>query len=270
MNTINPFNIPLYKESKQQATITLQTLTKPIETCKLNKFLKLCTGGLILKSPNTYQDGTLIKIGKYIGLLIALFIPQLALFLPMNKEIPGAIDWFLFAGAYFALFALYLFFYRKYRDETTQRLDRKAWITIGWGYLAMFIAKIIFSSLNLIVSHQSVTQNDQAITDMLNNQNANIVVMTIMMGALFAPLAEELLFRGILMNMFFKKRFWPGVILSGIVFGLAHSNNTWTGALLYIALGGILAFIYKRTHNLKITIMLHFLNNAPLLIYLFI
>lgn len=222
-----------------------------------------------MKSPKTYQDGTLIKIGKYIGLLMALFVPQLTLFLPMAKNIPGGIDWFLFAGSYFALFALYLFFYRKYRKGTTQRLDRKAWITIGWGYLVMFIAKIAFGSLNVIVSNQSVTENDQAIMDMLNNQNANIVVMTIMMGALFAPLAEELLFRGILMNMFFKNRFWPGIILSGLVFGLAHSNNTWTGALLYIVLGGILAFIYKRTNNLKITIMLHFLNNAPLLVYLF-
>lgn len=222
-----------------------------------------------MQSPKSYQDGVLAKIGKFIGLLAALFLPQLFIFLPMYTKIPPILYWLLFAISYFFVYMLYLHFYRHYRTDSVQRLDRKAWITIGWGYIIMFIAKLAFSSLNIAVSHQSTTQNDQAIQTLLGNHNPNIAVMTIAMGVFFAPLAEELLFRGVLMNMFFKNRFWPSVILSGLVFGLSHSNNTWTGALLYVALGAILAFIYKKTNNLKITLMLHFLNNAPMLIYLF-
>ncbi|MFD1672153.1 CPBP family intramembrane glutamic endopeptidase [Agrilactobacillus yilanensis] len=223
-----------------------------------------------MKSPQTpYQDGVFVKIGKFIGLLIALFLPQLCLLLPMYTKVPALLSWLLFGGSYFLLYVLYINFYHKYRTETIQKLDRKAWITIGWGYVVMFIAKFAFSSLNIAISHQQVTENDQAIMNLIGGQNRNIALMTIMMGVFFAPLAEELLFRGILMNMFFKHRFWLSVLLSGLVFGLSHSNSTWTGALLYIALGAILGFIYKRTNNLKITLVLHFLNNAPMLIYLF-
>lgn len=221
-----------------------------------------------MNKPEPYQDGLLIKIGKFIGMGVALLAPQVILVLPQYTKLSPALYWPLFAVSYFLLYWLYLTFYHRYATPSPQRLNRKAWVTIVYGYLIMFVAKTVFVWLNTVVSHQATTENDQAIMQMIGSSNRNIVVMTVMMGVFFAPLAEELLYRGVLMNMFFKHRFWPSVILSAVLFGLSHANNTWTGALVYIVLGGILAFIYKKTNNLKITIVLHFLNNLPLLLTL--
>ncbi|MCD2256153.1 lysostaphin resistance A-like protein [Agrilactobacillus fermenti] len=219
-----------------------------------------------------YSDSFWAKLGKFIGLLVALSIPQLVLFLPIynkNIKLAPSLSWTLFAGSYFLLYVLYMWFYRKYRTETPQKLDRSAWTYVAIGWIIMIFAKIVFGMLNIVVSHQQTTANDADLQKILGNSDSTIVIMTIMMIVFFGPLAEELLFRGILMNFFFKNHFWPSVLLSGLLFGLSHSNTTWTGSLIYIALGLILAFIYKKTNNLKITIILHFLNNLPAILLLF-
>ncbi|MCH4169855.1 MAG: CPBP family intramembrane metalloprotease [Lactobacillus sp.] len=217
-----------------------------------------------------YTDGPWIKLGKFIGLFFLLMVPQLVLFLPMNSKVSPAIYWPLFAGAYLVAYIIYLYYFRHYRKPGPQPLNKQAWLTIVFGFLAMKVATLVLYPLNQLVGHEAVTKNDQIISQLMSSSNRNVVVMTVMMGVFFAPLAEELLFRGVLMNFFFKNRFWPGILISAVAFGLSHANNTWTGALTYIVLGGILAFIYKKTNNLKITIVIHFLNNFPLLLLLFL
>jgi len=69
-----------------------------------------------------------------------------------------------------------------------------------------------------------------------------------------APIAEELMFRGYLMNLWTARwGIWAGVLASSVVFGLFH----WERAVFAAPLGFILALIYLRFDSLWPGIALH-------------
>ena len=80
----------------------------------------------------------------------------------------------------------------------------------------------------------------------------------------FAPIAEELIYRGVIMTTFFKNSPWYGdVLLSAIIFGYIHINFALTPLAFFIyASGGfILALLYRMTKNLYYPIVVHILIN---------
>lgn len=89
------------------------------------------------------------------------------------------------------------------------------------------------------------------------------LVYTLLSIVLFAPLTEEILFRGILLNFFRKKLgTWPSILISGVAFSLFHfSVGQGLGNIsLLTALGffGIaLGIIYTRYSNLIYPILVH-------------
>ena len=81
---------------------------------------------------------------------------------------------------------------------------------------------------------------------------------------LIGPIAEELIYRGVLMTTFFKNSPWYGdVLLSAIIFGYIHINFTLTPLAFFIyASGGlILALLYRMTKSLYYPILVHILIN---------
>lgn len=80
----------------------------------------------------------------------------------------------------------------------------------------------------------------------------------------FAPIAEELIYRGVIMTTFFKNSPWYGdVLLSAIIFGYIHINSALIPLAFFIyASGGfILALLYRMTKNLYYPILVHILIN---------
>lgn len=77
---------------------------------------------------------------------------------------------------------------------------------------------------------------------------------------LLGPVVEELLFRGLVLNMLGKiRRGWLPVIGSGILFGLFHVEPV---QVVYTALMGILlGLVYEKTRRLELTITIHIANN---------
>lgn len=76
-----------------------------------------------------------------------------------------------------------------------------------------------------------------------------------------APILEELLMRGIILDGLLKK-YSPvkAIVLSSFLFGLIHLNPwQFVGAFFF---GAFVGWIYYRTHNLLITILLHAINNG--------
>ncbi len=82
-----------------------------------------------------------------------------------------------------------------------------------------------------------------------------------LLAILFAPLVEEILFRGILYPAI-KLRGHPHLALWGtsIAFALMHRNMTTILPLAFLAL--LLVFLYERTGNLLAPILTHSLFNA--------
>lgn len=130
------------------------------------------------------------------------------------------------------------------------------------SYFVLIIGMMFFGQLNGLLFHQTQTANNQAIAQLLNhNQLATIVF--VISSCTLTPVAEELIFRGVLTNLFFKADwFWPKVILSGIVFSCAHISTNIVSFATYCFMGMVLAYVYRRSGSLKNSIALHALNNV--------
>lgn len=89
------------------------------------------------------------------------------------------------------------------------------------------------------------------------------VAPALVLGAVaVAPVAEELLYRGMLFTAFRRRlALWPALGLSGLVFGMSHWETTLEGSLLVllivVPLGMFLAWLYERTGTLLVPILAH-------------
>lgn len=82
--------------------------------------------------------------------------------------------------------------------------------------------------------------------------------------AVIAPFLEEILFRGLLQNAVSKKLpTWAAIALSAFVFGAMHGDLYALPPL--VLMGAIFGVIYHLTGSLRITIVLHMINNAAAL-----
>ena len=78
--------------------------------------------------------------------------------------------------------------------------------------------------------------------------------------AIAAPVLEELIFRGIILDGLLKRRSkWSAIIISSLLFGLLHLNPwQFVGATI---LGIFIGWVYSRTHNIMYCMFIHFVNN---------
>lgn len=129
------------------------------------------------------------------------------------------------------------------------------------GYFVLVLGMAFFGHLNVLLFHQTQTANNQALAQLLNHNQLATVVFAISSFTL-TPVAEELIFRGVLTNLFFKPTwFWPKVVLSGLVFSFAHISTNIVSFCTYCFMGMVLAYVYRRSGSLKNSIALHALNN---------
>lgn len=81
-------------------------------------------------------------------------------------------------------------------------------------------------------------------------------------STIFAPIFEEILFRGIILNGMlskYKNNQGRAVLYSAIIFGVVHLNIPQ--GINAMMVGLILGFIYYSTKNIKLCIFVHFINN---------
>lgn len=98
-----------------------------------------------------------------------------------------------------------------------------------------------------------------------NAETIEVIVFGLLMylqTIIVAPIFEELLFRGIILNGLlnkYKNNSKKAIIYSAIIFGVVHLNIP-QGINAFIA-GIILGFIYYNTKSMKLSIFAHFVNN---------
>jgi uncharacterized protein len=102
---------------------------------------------------------------------------------------------------------------------------------------------------------------------------STIVMVTVL--CLFVGIAEEGLFRGLILNMLLPKGIWRAVLLSSLLFGSVHILNVFVGfplndvlleMLSALAIGMFLAAVRLRTNSLRPGIIAHCLWDLPLVI----
>lgn len=75
------------------------------------------------------------------------------------------------------------------------------------------------------------------------------LVLMVIALVVFAPLGEELLFRGLLLRGLVRRmRFWPAAMLSSALFAAAHADAylLWPRAVALVATGMVLAWVYRK------------------------
>ena len=135
------------------------------------------------------------------------------------------------------------------------------------GYIILYMSDFLFSYL-LSPSSNQISLNETV--EMMGRQELPYFLL---MVCFIGPIAEELIYRGVLMTTFFKNSPWYGdVLLSAIIFGYIHVNFALTPLAFFIyASGGvILALLYRKTHSLYYPILLHILINMTAFWYLWI
>jgi membrane protease YdiL (CAAX protease family) len=126
-------------------------------------------------------------------------------------------------------------------------------IGVGFNYL---YATYIFPDIEM---QESTRKLFEAIPKTTVN-----MVMLFSVVAILAPVLEELLFRGLLQtSLSHHIPNWAAIALSAGIFAAFHGDPYAFPALM--ALGAVFGFIYYKTGSLRITILLHMLNNAAAL-----
>ncbi|PGK51636.1 hypothetical protein CN918_27980 [Priestia megaterium] len=83
-------------------------------------------------------------------------------------------------------------------------------------------------------------------------------VLLLLNICIFGPIAEEFMFRGLLVNRFiYKWNVTAGILVANILFGILHADIV--GATLF---GIIQSVLYLRTRNLLVPILIHIINNT--------
>jgi membrane protease YdiL (CAAX protease family) len=131
----------------------------------------------------------------------------------------------------------------------------------------MYLFSIVLTVIIATISGQSTSLNQTALNELLGQFPAITLILTVV----FAPLVEELVFRGGFYRYFRSKgMFWFPLIVSASAFSLIHIGAALYGGRfqdlwffpLYAALGIFLSFAYEKTGNIYGSILLHFTYNA--------
>lgn len=128
---------------------------------------------------------------------------------------------------------------------------------IGCGLLVLSYGIIFVHNLILMVLGFD-TQGDEILKliGLLENP-----VWFFLVGAVLAPLVEEIFFRGFLFQGFRARYGWvSAMLLSSLIFGVAHLDPA--SLIPTFVLGNLLAYLYHRTNSVWPGVLLHVLVNT--------
>lgn len=122
--------------------------------------------------------------------------------------------------------------------------------------IAPLLCVLVEAIVNAVAVIWPMSARDEALFAMLVKSGPLMLLTT----CLFAPLFEEMLYRGIILRSFLQQYpRWIAILASSILFGAVHANlYQFIGATL---IGCLLGYLYERTRSLAPCIVLHVLNN---------
>ncbi|HDJ7734200.1 TPA: CPBP family intramembrane metalloprotease SdpA, partial [Staphylococcus aureus] len=110
-----------------------------------------------------------------------------------------------------------------------------------------------------------VPANEQQLEQEIRNTPFYISIFTV---TIIPAIVEEIVFRGMIIRVIFRKHLFLGLLVSSLVFASLHESETWIGYLPYLYSGLIFGLIYIKTKRLEVVIFMHFLNNLLALLFI--
>ncbi len=144
-------------------------------------------------------------------------------------------------------------------------------LVIPFFFVAHFLIGPFSAFWQLLFALAGGTTTEQAVITSFRESVANgdwVWIGATFLGAVvFAPITEELVFRGIFFRAFEKRwGFWRAAALSSLVFAGVHLEPGLIAALG--GLGILLCYLYARTDNLWVAVVFHGLFNCMSLVAL--
>ena len=125
-------------------------------------------------------------------------------------------------------------------------------LAIGCGML--IVSYLIITIHNLILSSLGMYTQGEEILSLFDTMESP--VWFILVGAVLAPIVEELFFRGFLFQGFRQRYGWvKGLLLSSAIFAAAHLDPA--AFIPTFILGSLLAYMYHRTNSVWLGVILH-------------
>ena len=148
---------------------------------------------------------------------------------------------------------------RRMPKTSIERHQMKWWqfiIAMMICYSLMIISNLIGTMLTWVIAYLKGSPVNNNLVEYVTESNIflNFILMVIV-----APIAEEYVFRKIIVDRTVHLGQGIAIAVSGLMFGLFHGNLNQFAYT--VGLGAFFAFIYIKTGNIKITIGMHAIIN---------
>ena len=174
--------------------------------------------------------------------------------------------YFIYLILYSLLLITILFWFKRQKIATCS--NKQKW---KWSYLAYFALVFLwfFFEIWVLQAFQDllvpVVRQTKLPTSIYLNGLGISATLFFVLATVPSPMIEEFIFRGYLMNVFFKEsKFHLDVLLSGFLFAVFHLIHQYRDPItfsLYFCSGLFLAAVYKKHKDIRLPIFLHAFSN---------
>ena len=187
--------------------------------------------------------------------------------------------YFMYLILYSLLLITILFWFKRQKIATCS--NKQKW---KWSYLAYFALVFLwfFFERWVLQAFQDllvpVVRQTKLPTSIYLNGLGISATLFFVLATVTSPMIEEFIFRGYLMNVFFKEsKFHLDVLLSGFLFAAFHLIHQYRDPVtfaLYFCSGLFFAAVYKKYKDIRLPIFLHGFSNfltfwKPIWIFIF-
>ena len=212
-----------------------------------------------------------LQIGKSLLVLFMLSLlnslPDILLFLPLSDVVIAVIQTFI----NIFIIRFFIKYYLKGSNQNNFAIQRvsptkEIILFLILMYLVVMGMDWIYNNLLTI----ETPENQQLIEEIFLRSPISMAIS----GVIIAPISEELIFRGIFFNLFYKSEAKYGkifiILSSSLVFGLIHETTPSLSLVYYSMIGAVLGITYLYTKDIRYSIFLHFVNNAVAFIFMYL
>lgn len=125
--------------------------------------------------------------------------------------------------------------------------------------LFAFLFTFLISSVDILIGMSDPTWTSIWNVDKVDI-DSSVVILDAIGAIIFAPIMEELVFRGILFNRLkIRTGIIPAMLISSFLFAIGHDFGGIISAFLF---GICMCILYLKTDNILVPMSVHFINNV--------
>jgi membrane protease YdiL (CAAX protease family) len=148
------------------------------------------------------------------------------------------------------------------RNRLASHFFNQVWLaTVATGVGGWLLVAVLGRSVQVLLRQVGVEQTQLREFTWIRDLPTTDFLLILFAGAVLAPVAEEIFFRGLVFRSYLEaKGPWVAYLASSTVFALLHLNLP--AFLPVMLLGIVLAWLYRLTGSLLPAILTHSLNNG--------